>query len=176
MFNSVIRSAIMLMLSSVFLLGHSANSFAFGGDEGEKSESGKSDSGSNQGGDKVNNQDQGGQGNKTGGRDDGSKANPPGSGSSSNTGVSAVPESTSDSQIARLGRVVNQDEALGAISSGKAVSLPLLLAYMSNKFPGEIVDIKLRAKDYRYSYEVKYLLNAVILKSVVLNAQTLNRQ
>lgn len=73
----------------------------------------------------------------------------------------------------RMGRVVDQDEALKAISSGKAVTLPLLLAYMANKYPGEIVDIKLWTKDNQYVYEVKILSNAINLKSVVLDAKTL---
>ena len=64
---------------------------------------------------------------------------------------------------------------LSAVKDGKAVSLPLLLAFMANKFPGEIVDIKLKNKDGQYTYVVEYLANAAKLRVVTLNAKTLGK-
>ena len=87
------------------------------------------------------------------------------------------PESLLVGAGSSAGRVAGQDEVRKVVSAGKAVSLPLLLAFMSNTFPGEIVDIKLRATpdQYEYEYEVKYLANMVNLRSIRLDAKTLSK-
>ncbi len=73
------------------------------------------------------------------------------------------------------GRAVAQDEALSAVKSGKVVSLPMLLAFMANKFPGEIVNISLKKKEGHYRYEVKYVANAAKLRVLIFDAKTLVR-
>jgi uncharacterized membrane protein YkoI len=98
-----------------------------------------------------------------------------GSGSGSGSGSQSSGQSSGSSGISGSGKVVNQDEVLSAVRAGKAVSLPLLLAFMANKFPGEIVDIKLKNKEGLYSYEVEYLANSSKLRVLKLNAKTLSK-
>jgi uncharacterized membrane protein YkoI len=66
-----------------------------------------------------------------------------------------------------------QDEARAAVKSGKAASLPLVLAFMENHFPGEVLDVKLLQNPKGYVYEVKYLAESSLLQVVTLDAKTL---
>lgn len=74
-----------------------------------------------------------------------------------------------------IGRVLNQDEIKTAISSGNAATLPLLLAYLNINYPGKVLDVKLRAIDKSYVYEVKLLSKAVFLHTVMLDAKTMKK-
>jgi uncharacterized membrane protein YkoI len=105
-----------------------------------------------------------------GGDDDGNESN-----NNSGSGSPGSVPSSVNSTVLRTGTVANQDEALSAVTTGKAVSLPLLLAFMANKFPGEIVDIKLKNKAGQYSYVVEYLSSTAKLSIVTLNAKTLGK-
>ena len=75
--------------------------------------------------------------------------------------------------IRNKGRLLNQDEVKDAISSGKAATLPLLLAYMNLKYPGKVLDVKMRQLDEKYFYEVKLLSNTIFLRTLMLDAKTL---
>lgn len=129
----------------------------------ERSDSGPSGGGSEDGGDT-------GGGGSNGG-DDGDSEN----GGSSSVGSDGSHGTVWNNAGSSAGRVAGQDEVRKVVSAGKAVSLPLLLAFMSNTFPGEIVDIKLRATPDQYEYEVKYLANMVNLRSIRLDAKTLSK-
>jgi hypothetical protein len=117
----------------------------------------------------------GGGGGDDGGDDGDDGGNDSGGNSGSGSGSQSSGQSSGSSGISGSGKVVNQDEVLSAVRAGKAVSLPLLLAFMANKFPGEIVDIKLKNKEGLYSYEVEYLANSSKLRVLKLNAKTLSK-
>jgi uncharacterized membrane protein YkoI len=70
---------------------------------------------------------------------------------------------------------VEQDEARQAVAAGKAASLPLVLAFMAINYPGEVIDVKLHQRKADYVYEVKFLAEANMLRSVVLDAKTLKK-
>ena len=71
------------------------------------------------------------------------------------------------------GRVLNQDEVRAAIASEKAATLPLLLAYLKSKYPGKVLDVKMRQSEDNLVYEVKLLSKAVFLRTLLLDAKTL---
>lgn len=123
------------------------------GNSGASNSSGKPDSSSDDGGD-----------------DDGG-----GSTDNSGSGSQGSTKNSRNSAGSRSGRVANQDEVLSAVKAGKAVSLPLLLAFMATAYPGEIVDIALKNKEGQYSYEIEYLANSAKLRVVKLNAKTLGK-
>ena len=75
----------------------------------------------------------------------------------------------------KLGRVLNQDEVKTAIARGSAATLPLLLAFLKNNYPGKVLDVKLRALDDNYIYDVKLLSNVIFLRTVTLDAKTLKK-
>ena len=75
--------------------------------------------------------------------------------------------------IRNKGRLLNQDEVKDAIASGNAATLPLLLAYLNIKFPGKVLDVKMRELDKKYFYEVKLLANTIFLRTLMLDAKTL---
>jgi hypothetical protein len=143
-----------------------------GGDSGGSGGSGQSE--------KTESSQSGGGGGDDGGGDDGDDSGDDsggnsGSGSGSGSGSQSSGQSSGSSGSSKFGKVANQDEVLSAVRAGKAVSLPLLLAFMANKFPGEIVDIKLKNKEGLYSYEVEYLANSSKLRVLKLNAKTLSK-
>jgi uncharacterized membrane protein YkoI len=160
-----IRGATLLAYAMVAL---SLPNFAHAsGNEGSKPESSNSSGpGGNQGSDKPDSPSNGDNGGDDG--DDDSSGKP----DSTTQGPSGSNNGPSSS---RSGRTVNQDEALSAVKAGKVVSLNLLLAFMANKFPGDIIDIKLKVKEGQYRYVVEYLANAAKLRVVVLNAKTLGK-
>jgi hypothetical protein len=138
-----------------------------GGDSGGSGGSGQSE--------KTESSQSGGGGGDDGGDDGDDGGNDSGGNSGSGSGSQSSGQSSGSSGISGSGKVVNQDEVLSAVRAGKAVSLPLLLAFMANKFPGEIVDIKLKNKEGLYSYEVEYLANSSKLRVLKLNAKTLSK-
>ena len=90
-----------------------------------------------------------------------------------NNAFGAIPPKSASSLS--KSRIVSQDEALAAVMSGQAASLPLLLAYMETKYPGQILDIHLRNLNNKYVYQVKYLSNLIFLSSIFLDATTLQK-
>jgi uncharacterized membrane protein YkoI len=80
-----------------------------------------------------------------------------------------------DARLPKKGRLLNQDEVKQEIANGSASSLPLLLAFVQNKYPGEVLDVKLRALDGQFIYEVKLLSKFVFLRTVSLEAKTLRQ-
>lgn len=133
--------------------GSSGSGSSGSGNSGSSNSSGKPDSSSDDGGD-----------------DDGG-----GSTDNSGSGSQGSTKNSRNSAGSRSGRVANQDEVLSAVKAGKAVSLPLLLAFMATAYPGEIVDIALKNKEGQYSYEIEYLANSAKLRVVKLNAKTLGK-
>lgn len=81
------------------------------------------------------------------------------------------PQSTTDNYL--KSPVLDQNQAKVAILQGKAATLPLLLAFLKLHFPGDVVDIRLHATNSGYVYEVRYLQKMVVLKTVFLDARTL---
>jgi uncharacterized membrane protein YkoI len=83
---------------------------------------------------------------------------------------------TGQTLVPIVGKSVTQDQARAAIDGGKVASLPLLLAFMKNNYPGEVLDVKLRQNNTVYSYEVKYLAKSNVLRVVALDGRTLKKQ
>jgi hypothetical protein len=78
--------------------------------------------------------------------------------------------------ISNSGQSITQNQVRDAVQSGKAVSLPLVLAYMANNYKGQVLDIKLRLSLYGYYYDVKYLDASNHLLTVALDAKTLTKR
>lgn len=166
-----------LVACAMIALGMSNVAYASGsgGSSGSQSSEGSSGSGGSGSGGSgnsgpSNNSDKPDSSSDDGGGDDGG-----GSTDNSGSGSQGSTQNSRNSASSRSGRVANQEEVLSAVTTGKAVSLPLLLAFMANKFPGEIVDIKLKNKEGQYSYEIEYLANSAKLRVVKLNAKTLGK-
>jgi hypothetical protein len=132
-----------------------------GADDGGRDNGGSTDGGSTNGGS-----------DNDGGEDGGDDS---GGNTSSGSGSQSSVQNSGNSGTSQSGKVASQDEVLTAVRAGKAVSLPLLLAFMANKFPGEIVDVKLKNKAGLYSYEVEYLANSSKLRVLKLDAKTLSK-
>lgn len=98
-----------------------------------------------------------------GGSDEGGLA----SNSTSNSGQ----QSSSNSS-----QSITQNQVRDVVQSGKAVSLPLVLAYMDNYYKGQVLDIKLRSSLFGYYYDVKYLDASNHLLTVALDAKTLTKR
>jgi hypothetical protein len=143
-----------------------------GSGQSEKTESSQSGSGDDHGGSYDGGGDHGDDG---GGEDSGDDSGDDGGGNSGSGIQNSGQSSGQNSGSSKSGKVASQDEVLSAVKAGKAVSLPLLLAFMAIKFPGEIVDIKLKNKEGLYSYEVEYLANSSKLSVLKLNAKTLSK-
>jgi hypothetical protein len=71
---------------------------------------------------------------------------------------------------------ITQNQVRDVVQSGKAVSLPLVLAYMDNYYQGQVLDIKLRSSLFGYYYDVKYLDASNHLLTVALDAKTLTKR
>jgi hypothetical protein len=69
--------------------------------------------------------------------------------------------------------VLDQNQAKVAILQGKAATMPLLLAFLKLHYPGDVVDVRLHSASPGYVYEVRYLQKMVVLKTVFLDARTL---
>ncbi|MEP6827794.1 MAG: hypothetical protein ABJA10_06945 [Aestuariivirga sp.] len=71
---------------------------------------------------------------------------------------------------------LDPDQAKSAINQGMAASLPLLLTYLKQNYPGELLDVQLHNAGPGYVYEVRYLSNVVFLRTVYLDAITLQQK
>jgi hypothetical protein len=69
--------------------------------------------------------------------------------------------------------VLDTQQTRDAIDSGRAASLPLLTTYLNNYYPGQVLDVKLHDAPDGYVYEVRYLSNIVVLRTLFLDAATL---
>jgi hypothetical protein len=83
-----------------------------------------------------------------------------GSGTQSGGGFSRLPD-------------LDQQQAKIAIQQGQAASMSLLLAYLKQSYPGEVLDVKLHGTSGGLVYEVRYLSNVIFLHTVYLDALTL---
>ncbi|MBG1231553.1 hypothetical protein [Aestuariivirga litoralis] len=72
--------------------------------------------------------------------------------------------------------VLDQEQSKQVIQQGQAASMPLLFAYMNQKFPGQVLDVKLHATGEGLVYEVRYLANIIELRTLFLDAMTLSRK
>ncbi len=54
--------------------------------------------------------------------------------------------------------------------------MSLLLAYLNQNYPGDVLDVKLHPADAGLVYEVRYLSNIVFLHTVYLDAKTLKNK
>jgi hypothetical protein len=154
----------------------SASADAFAEDNEHHDNNGGEHSGGGQGG-----------GGQSGGSDDSDDSNDPGSGSespessdssqpSSNWTAGGAPaQSVGQSSGSGSRRFLNQDEVKKVVASGNAASLPLLLAYVGQNYPGDVLDVKMRRVDGGYAYDVKVLSNLVVLRTVSLEAKTLKK-
>ncbi len=68
---------------------------------------------------------------------------------------------------------LTQNEALWAVKNGRAVSLPDLLSYITKKYHGDVLDVRLRRRQEHFFYLVKYLENSTNLHMIELEAKTL---
>lgn len=57
-----------------------------------------------------------------------------------------------------------------------AASMPLLITYLKLNYPGELLDVKLHSAGPSFVYEVRYLSNVVFLRTVYLDALTLQQK
>jgi uncharacterized membrane protein YkoI len=141
---------------------------AFAGEDGGKNGDGGDDSGGDDGG-----------GDDSGGDDSGGDdSDSPSSGPPTASTASTTSGSNSDTTISKKlskGRVLNQQEVQQVITQGKATSLPLVLAYVANNYPGQVLDVKLRTASGAFAYEVKVLSKYVFLKTILLDAKTLKK-
>ncbi len=69
-----------------------------------------------------------------------------------------------------------QDAARAAVASGKAAPLTELLKKLKTDYPGEILDVGLKQIRGQYVFNVKYLDSSGLIKTVSLNAVTLEMQ
>jgi hypothetical protein len=95
--------------------------------------------------------------------------------SSNGTAGGAPAQSVGQSSGSGSRRFLNQDEVKKVVASGNAASLPLLLAYVGQNYPGDVLDVKMRRVDGGYAYDVKVLSNLVVLRTVSLEAKTLKK-
>ena len=54
--------------------------------------------------------------------------------------------------------------------------MPLLITYLKLNYPGELLDVKLHSAGPSFVYEVRYLSNVVFLRTVYLDALTLQQK
>ena len=72
--------------------------------------------------------------------------------------------------------VLDQEQSKMVIGAGRAATMPLLIAYLNQHYPGEVLDVKLHTASDGFIYEVRYLSNVVFLNTVFLDAQTLQQR
>jgi hypothetical protein len=68
---------------------------------------------------------------------------------------------------------LDTEQTKAAIAGGKAASMPLLLTYLNQNYPGQVLDVKLHYATDSYVYEVRYLANVIVLRTLFLDATTL---
>ena len=69
--------------------------------------------------------------------------------------------------------VLSVDAAKQAVTDGKAASMTLLITFLTNNQQGQILDVKLHDTPQGLAYEIKALTNAVVLRTLYLDAATL---
>ena len=109
--------------------------------------------------------------------DDGNGSSISGS-SATNPGNMGATGQTSDSARKRFGDIVSlpvldPQQTKAVIASGKAASMPLLLTYLNQNYPGQVLDVRLHNVNDGYVYEVRYLANVIVLRTLFLDAATL---
>ena len=109
------------------------------------------------------------------GHNDDGNVSPQGPNSSSTTSTTAQ---RSDSSHRRFGDIVSSlvldpQQTKAVIAAGKAASMPLLLTYLNQNYPGQVLDVKLHSASDSYIYEVRYLSNVIVLRTLFLDAATL---
>ena len=118
------------------------------------------------------------------GGDDG--RNDDGNGSSANGSSATNPISghtgangqTSDGTRRRFGDIVSlpvldPQQTKAVIAAGRAASMTLLLTYLNQNYPGQVLDVRLHSASDGYVYEVRYLANVIVLRTLFLDAATL---
>jgi hypothetical protein len=98
------------------------------------------------------------------------------SSSSSSSGPTTV--QSSDGSHRRFGDIVSSlvldpQQTKAVVAAGKAASMPLLLTYLNQNYPGQVLDVKLHSASDSYVYEVRYLSNVIVLRTLFLDAATL---
>ncbi len=68
-----------------------------------------------------------------------------------------------------------QDGALAAVRSGKAVPLQRVLNHCKSTYKGKVLDVKLKQRDERYVYEVRILAPNNFVRFIRLDAKSLNK-
>jgi hypothetical protein len=132
-----------------------------------------------EGGDKGGGGDRGGNddgGNDDGGGGGGGNNNSPG-GSSGGSGGQVSGDSPAKQKIKKFlnAPIATPQQAREAVQGGQAASMPLLLSYLKEKYPGQVLDIKLRDNSTNFVYEVRYLSDIIFLRTVFLDARTLQK-
>ena len=72
--------------------------------------------------------------------------------------------------------ILDPQQTKVAIQQGQAASMNLLLTYLNQNYPGEVLDVKLHPVETGLVYEVRYLSNIVFLHTVYLDAKTLKNK
>ncbi len=109
--------------------------------------------------------------------DDGNGSSVSGS-SNTNPGSMGATGQTSDGTRRRFGDIVSlpvldPQQTKAVIAAGKAASMPLLLTYLNQNYPGQVLDVRLHSANDGYVYEVRYLANVIVLRTLFLDAATL---
>lgn len=96
----------------------------------------------------------------------------------STNGSSSRGTSDTDASRQRYGMMLTSpaldtEQTKAVIAGGKAASMPLLLAYLNQNYPGQVLDVKLHYATDSYVYEVRYLANVIVLRTLFLDAATL---
>jgi uncharacterized membrane protein YkoI len=93
-----------------------------------------------------------------------------------NSNGGSTQSSVNEAGSQSLDRSSTQDQALEAVEHGRAVSLPLLFAFLAIHHPGQVLDVKLRTSIFGYYYDVKVLDASNHLLSFTLDAKTLEKR
>jgi hypothetical protein len=163
------KRLLLLLICAGLLFGNVGRAFADGGegrssDRGDSSDSGRDDGGGGEIGNDDSDDEGGGGGDSSG---SGGSISGEQSGGSGATGNASSPNS---------GKSSNQDQVRRAVASGQAVSLPLLLTFLTNNYPGQLLDVKLRSSIFGMYYDVKYIDPSNHLLSLALDARTLKKR
>lgn len=172
------RRRFMLMCATSFVLGFGVTPALAkdGGDDGGSDDSGGDDGGGD---------DSGSGGGSSGSGSSGSGSGSGGSGSAgSGSGTSGSGEDGSDDDgdddsssgsgsNSGKGKAKDQDRAQDAVASGKAAPLLTLKDFLNRNYPGKILKIDLNSRFGNYVYKVRILQAGNRVKSVTLDARTL---
>jgi hypothetical protein len=150
------RRRLVLMCATSIVLGFGVSP-ALAEDEGGDDDGGGDDSGS--GGSSG--------GSSSGGTGSGSGSNGSGDNGSDNDGDN---DSGGDSNS---GKAKDQDRAQDAVAAGKAAPLLTLKEFLKSNYPGKILKIDLNKRFGSYVYKVRILQEGNRVKSLTLDARTL---